>query len=127
MAKANQRLKDEINNLESTLKKEQAKHDKSSDAIQEKTGKLITKDPVIISETGMTTDGLQAVHDYVSPNLDERTQKSCDKLYEENKDLRDQIDELQTKIREIDTDRCRYTDGGLDDLENQYLENLRDV
>ncbi len=75
----------------------------------------------------MKTDGLKVINDYITPNIDSSVQRTIDSIKHDNSGLQTQVDDLSSKIYELDAERTRLSENQLDELENDYLSSFKDA
>ena len=88
LEKSQKKLIGEFDTIEAQYKAEVNNQNDYKDNVSKKTGKEINCEPGIIAEGGMTTDGLQTIHEYVKPQVDGRAKQNIDNLKNQNDELR---------------------------------------
>lgn len=75
----------------------------------------------------MKTDGMKTINDFIKPEIDKSAQSNINSLKSENQGLYTKVDSLSATIYELDAERTRLSENQLDELENNYLEDLKDA
>lgn len=117
----------QINDLNTQWSEEVRKQDGFKKTIQTKVGSTYQQDPSTIVKGGMKTDGMKVINDYIKPEIDRSVKSSIDSLKSSDQSLYAQVDSLSSKVYELDAERTRLSENQLDELENNYLEDLKDA
>ena len=75
----------------------------------------------------MKTDGMKTINDFIKPEIDKSAQANINTLKTENQGLYTKVDNLSSTIYELDAERTRLSENQLDELENNYLVDLKDA
>lgn len=106
---------------------EVVRQEQSKRVVKDKTGDTINHEPATIADGGMATPGLKTVYDFIDAPLGNRATVNKEETLRTNKQLKEDITDLVEQVKNLDANKVKAAEGNLDDIEEDYLKNLKDV